>query len=452
MAAADAAVIAAGTPGYTLMRRAGRALADDIIAHCKKRPVLVLAGPGNNGGDGFVAARYLAQAGWAVRVVCLVPCEKLKGDAALAAADWYGSVRALEDANFSGEPLVLDALFGTGLSKPLSAELHSVLEKARGLDVVAVDIPSGADGLTGAADPGALPATRTVTFAAKKLGHVLYPGAALCGEVVVADIGIPAPECAAHENGPALWTLPEPGAQAHKYDRGHTIVFGGPRMTGASVLAASASMRAGAGLTTVVGPPNAALVYRCTLPPHVLFESLSAPAEHLADPRRTAALIGPGGGDVRAAVLEVLDIRTPVVLDADALTGFSDDPQTLFSALHEGCILTPHEGEFVRLFGALEGSKLDRAQTAAERAGCTVLLKGPDTIIVAPERTPVVNTTGTPHLATAGSGDVLAGLITGLLAQGMEPFAAACAGAYLHGRAAERLGPGLVAPDLIEVI
>jgi ADP-dependent NAD(P)H-hydrate dehydratase / NAD(P)H-hydrate epimerase len=453
MAAADAAAMAAGTPGYALMRRAGRALYECVTARFAKRPVLVLAGPGNNGGDGCVAARHLAVAGWDVRVACAVPREALQGDAARAAADWPGPVGPLERADFSDRPLVLDALFGTGLARPLSDTVRSVLNRARGLPVVAVDIPSGVDGATGAADPAALRADLTVTFAAKKLGHVLHPGAALCGQVVVADIGIPTGDHAALENGPELWRLPVPSPGGHKYDRGHAVVFGGPRMTGAGVLAATAAARAGAGLVTLVAPPRAAQVYRCTLPPHILCEPLGPdPAAHISDTRRNVYIIGPGGGDARDAVLALLHTRTPAVLDADALTGFENEPDRLTDALHPACVLTPHEGEAARLFGPLPGSKIDRAQAMADRAGCTVLLKGPDTVIAAPRAPPIVNTTGTPYLATAGAGDVLAGLIAGLMAQGMAPRDAAAAGAWMHGKAAELCGPGLVAPDLTKAV
>lgn len=434
MAAADAATIAAGTPQGVLMERAGRAVRDGVVRNFAVRPVCVLAGPGNNGGDGRIAARLLAEACWPVEVFGL---------------------DALEAAVFTPETLVLDALFGTGLARPLSGPVRSALQRARaaGSAVLAVDIPSGVDGATGAADPGTLPAERTVTFAAKKLGHVLHPGSALCGAVEVANIGIPTPHAAARENGPDLWALPSPAPGGHKYDRGYVVIFGGAQMTGAARLAAAASARSGAGLVSVVSAPRAAQVYRTTLPPHILYETLGDdPAVHIADARRNVCLIGPGAGDMARCALPLLATGKPAVLDADALTYCENEPERFLCALHPACVLTPHEGEARRLFGPLPGSKVEQAQGAADRAGCVVLLKGPDTTIAAPGQTPVVNTTGTPHLATAGSGDVLAGVIAGLMAQGMDPFHTACAGAFLHGRAGQALGPGLVAPDLIDAL
>jgi NAD(P)H-hydrate epimerase len=255
-------------------------------------------------------------------------------------------------------------------------------------------------------------------------------------------------------NDPALWRahLPRPAADGHKYDRGHVVVFGSVRLTGAARMAAQAAMRAGAGLCTIVAPQDAADIYRADAP-HIMVESWGSVPAHLADPRRNAVVIGPGlEGDVSAAVLAVLAARRATVLDAGALTCFAPAPALLFAALHEGCVLTPHAGEFTRLFGNVPGGRVERAEQAAGQAGCTVLLKGAQTVLAAPGHAPVVSDHATPYLATAGAGDVLAGLLAGLLAQGMDPFDAACAAAWIHGEAALRFGPGLVAPDLIDGI
>lgn len=255
------------------------------------------------------------------------------------------------------------------------------------------------------------------------------------------------------ENNPGLWPLQalRPRADGHKYDRGHVVVFGGARLTGAARLAAQAAMRTGAGLCTVVAPAAAVTVYRSDAP-HIMVEERAADiTAHLSDPRRNAVIIGPGleGDGVRADVLAVLAAGCPVVLDAGGLTAFAGVENDLFTALHPDCVLTPHEGEFARLFGPLPDDRVQGAQDAAMRAGCTILLKGAETVIAAPGRTPVVNRHATPYLATAGAGDVLAGIIGGLLAQGAGAFDAACAAAWIQGEAARRFGPGLVAPDLV---
>jgi NAD(P)H-hydrate epimerase len=252
-------------------------------------------------------------------------------------------------------------------------------------------------------------------------------------------------------NDPSLWGdgLPRPGADGHKYDRGHVVVFGGARLTGAARLAAQAAMRAGAGLCTVVAPAEAVIVYRSDAP-HVMVEERAGFAVHLADARRNTVIIGPGlEGDVRGDVLAVLAARRATVLDAGALTAFAGRNGELFAVLHPNCVLTPHEGEFERLFGPLPGDRVEKARTAAVMAGCVVLLKGAETVIAAPGREPVVNGHATAYLATAGAGDVLAGIIGGLMAQGMVAFDAACAGAWIHGEAGLRFGPGLVATDLV---
>lgn len=460
---ADSLAIAGGVPGPMLMENAGAAVVREIRARWARRPVAVLCGPGNNGGDGFVAARLLAEAGWPVRLGLLGPREALKGDAAWAAQGWTGSVEPLGRQLLAGGPLVVDALFGAGLGRPLDGTAREVVEAMAGLTVVAVDVPSGVHGDTGAVLGAAPDAALTVTFFRRKPGHALLPGRLRCGETVVADIGIP---CGVLDtiaprqwvNGPALWAgrHPWPRADSHKYARGHAVVAGGGRMTGAGRLAARAALRAGAGLVTVACPPEAFAIYAAGSP-SLIVEPVAddaAFAALLSDARKNAVLLGPGAGvgaQTRARVLAALGDGKACVLDADALTSFAGSPADLFDRLNARCVLTPHEGEFGRLFDST-GDKLARARAAAARCGAVVLLKGADTVVAAPDGRAAVNVNAPPDLATAGAGDVLAGLILGLVAQGMDAFDAACAGAWLHGEAAAQVGPGLIAEDLPEAL
>ncbi|MFA7430550.1 MAG: NAD(P)H-hydrate dehydratase [Rhodospirillaceae bacterium] len=452
---------AAGPSGLALMEAAGMAVALEARRHLPRGRIAVLCGPGNNGGDGFVAARYLARAGWAVRVALLGDRAALKGDAAVNAARWRGPVESLDPLVLDGCTGVVDALFGAGLARPLDGVAAEVVQaiNARRLPCLAVDVPSGVNGDTGAVEGDAPWCTATVTFFRPKPGHLLQPGRARMGHLVVADIGIPdgvlegiAPRC--YVNGPALWNLPVPGPADHKYTRGHAVVIGGERMTGAGRLAARAARRAGAGLVTVAAPTSVLALYAADAP-GVLTWPVEDFAGLLADGRRNAVLLGPGGGAgeaLRQHVLAVLGTGRACVLDADALTSFADQPEALFAAIAGPVVMTPHEGEFTRLFGQLAGSRLDRARAAAARSGAVVLLKGPDTVIVAPDGTAAITANAPPDLATAGSGDVLAGIILGLLAQGMEAFSAAAAGAWLHAGAGRAAGPGLIAEDLPEVL
>jgi NAD(P)H-hydrate epimerase len=468
MARADAAAIAAGTPGIDLMERAGAVVAAAALARWPRRPVMALCGPGNNGGDGFVAARLLRAAGWPVRVALLGRAEALKGDAALAAQRWDGPAEPLAVPSLAGDPLVIDALFGAGLARPLEATARAVVEEIgrRGLACIAVDLPSGVNGDTGAVQGAAPPCAATVTFFRPKPGHLLLPGRSLAGEIVLADIGIGEAVLEAiaprhFQNDPVLWRreLPWPTPQAHKFARGHALVIGGERMTGAARLAAQAARRVGAGLVTVACPPERFAVYAGDAPgvlvqPLAGCEGLAALA---ADARITAVLIGPGAGRgarTRAQVLAVLGAGKPCLLDADALTVFAEEPDVLFSAIRSPCLMTPHEGELKRLFpaAAAESDKIARARAAAARGGAVVLLKGSDTVIAAPDGRVIINGNAPPTLATAGAGDVLAGLAVGLLAQGVAPLHAAAMAAWLHGAAASAAGAGLIAEDLPEAL
>jgi len=472
MSKADAFAVAHGVPSLTLMENAGRAVADAIAARFKPSTVTVLCGPGNNGGDGFVVARLLDEYGFIVRVAYDADP---KSDAAAMSERWKGARLALTPEALDGARLVVDALFGAGLSRPLEGAAAQMVESLNGLPVVAIDVPSGVSGDTGQPLGGVyVTAALTVTFFRKKSGHLLMPGRALCGEIVVADIGIPAEAANTqlHENGPALWHFPQARLDGHKYDRGHCVVVSGPASaTGAARLAARAALRAGAGLVSVASPPDAVAVNAAHLTAIMIkpFQGAEGLTELLSDRRLNALVIGPGlgvGGETRALVDAVLKsgagasakagaTKRGVVLDADALTSFKDDPEALFNRLHDACVLTPHAGEFERLFpGLLEdsASKVDAVRAAAARAGCTVLLKGADTVIANPGGKAAINANAPPTLATAGAGDVLAGLIGGLLAQHMTAFDAAACAVWLHGDAATRFGPGLIAEDLPEIL
>lgn len=470
MGQADRAAMASGIAGTRLMESAGAAVAAAIQAHCAPMPVLVLCGLGNNGGDGFVAARHLRAAGWPVRLALLGDAKALHGDAAWAASTWNGPIEAADPQSLAGAGIVVDALLGAGLNRPpggalalLIRAINKVRRQSSPLDgvrvVCAIDVPTGLDGATGQSPGDVIQADLTVTFFRRKPGHVLMPGRVLCGMLQCVDIGIPdavladiAPRVWA--NGPDLWLpqFPWPKVEDHKYKRGHALVVGGGTMLGASRLACLAAARIGAGLVTLAVPPDAWPVQAGALS-SVLVEALPADgrlAMALSDARRNALLIGPGLGrsdQARRQVLAVLATGRPCVLDADALSIFASEPAVLLDALHGACVLTPHEGEFARLF-QVSGNKLARVQAAAGQTGAIVVLKGADTVIAGPDSQCVINDNAPPTLATAGSGDVLAGCIVGLLAAGMPVFQAACAAVWLHGLAADQLGWGLLAEDL----
>lgn len=449
MGRADAASPTLGVPGPTLMANAGRAVARAIQARFAPCRTLVLAGPGNNGGDGYVAARLLQQQGWPVAVAALGP-PRPGSDAADAASHWHGPSATFAPAAAERAELVIDAVFGAGLARDVDGLVADTLRAAR--RVVAVDVPSGLDGATGGVRGYAPPAGLTITFFRLKPGHLLLPGRGLCGEIMLADIGMPpavltqvVPNC--WINLPELWQVPTPVAQSHKYSRGHVTIVGGATMTGAARLSADAARRAGAGLVTIAASGSSD-VYRSGSPGVLVSD---APlAELLQDSRRNVWVCGPGLGPdaARAALPQLLAAGRHVVADADVFSAFAGAPD----ALRGAAVLTPHAGEFARAFGSPGPDRIAAVREAAARTGATVLLKGADTIIAAPGGKVAINASAPPWLATAGSGDVLAGLIAGLLAQGMPPWDAAAAGAYLHGRAGAIAGPWLIAEDLLPAI
>ncbi len=482
---------AAAQPGAALMDRAGEAVAQVAVRLLGDfqpgRRVAVFCGPGNNGGDGFVAARMLAARGCDVQLGLLGERDALKGDAATAAATWTGPVATLEAVELEGVDLVVDALFGAGLSRDLDgAALALVVRlnawtKRTGGPVLAVDVPSGIDGASGRVRGVAVAATATVTFFRLKPGHILLPGRLACGALTLADIGIDprllaevAPR--AFLNAPALWVArwPVPAITGHKYLRGHAVVVSGPlAQTGAARLAARGALRAGAGLVTVLTPAAALAVHAGALTAVMtrVCDSADDLDDILTDGRKNAIVLGPGlgiGDDTRDLVLGALASTSAepeedepprgVVLDADALASFAKMPEVLFAAIagsRHASVLTPHDGEFAKLFAAIAGEglpKLERARQAAAASGAYVVLKGADTVVAAPDGRASIAASEAPWLATAGSGDVLSGMIASLLAQGMPPFEAASAAVWMHADAARRFGPGLISEDIPEML
>lgn len=449
--AAEQRAVEAGISLWTLMQKAGQACADVLHAEFPEGRVVVIAGPGNNGGDAFVAAQRLRDLGRNVWLYDLAPKGERTPEGQHALNALSGPRQPLEDMRLTADDVVLDGLFGAGLSRPLTGEAAFAVEQvnASGAKVVAIDVPSGVNGDTGVVSGPAIRADVTVTFCAKKPAHVLQPAASLCGDVIPAEIGFGkfVAEVGGGrltENDPALWAhvLCWPDVTSHKHQRGRlAVVSGGLANTGAARLAAQAGLRVGTGLVTLLCPPSALMIVAASVTA-VMTDSFAG-ADDLVELTEwsTAVVIGPAAGvspSTRANVEALAKAGHRLVLDADALTVFAGQVDALRSLAKGNAVLTPHTGEFERLFpGALASSadKVKAVAAAARQAGCVVLLKGPDTVIAAPDGRAVVNTHATPFLATAGSGDVLAGVIGGLLAQGLEPFDAACAGAWLHGDA-----------------
>ncbi|MGI4880974.1 MAG: NAD(P)H-hydrate dehydratase, partial [Janthinobacterium lividum] len=392
---------------------------------------------------GYVVARHLAAAGVAVRVAATG--EPATANACAMAARWSGPVEPIATA--APAALLVDAVFGIGLSRVIEPGLAAELGRlaAGACVVVALDLPSGLRTDDGGGE--CISADLTVAFGALKPVHLL--AAARCGRVVVADLGVDL-------SGARTWgTTPppsfEPGADSHKYARGAVLVLGGPAgQGGAARMTATASLRAGAGLSMIACPAGALAENAARLDAVMVREAADGAAVTalLGRHRFAAIAAGPGLGDDRDRLDAVLASGLPLVLDADVFTLFAGNPAGLAAALTGPAVLTPHEGEFVRLFGDVPGSRLDRVRAAAATVGAVVLLKGAATVIAAPDGRAAINTHATPWLATAGSGDVLTGIVAACLAQGYDAFDAACAGAWLHGDAGRRCGPGLIAEDL----
>jgi hydroxyethylthiazole kinase-like uncharacterized protein yjeF len=468
MAEAEQAAIKGKVTGFVLMQRAGKAVVEEILSRYSKQPVFVLCGSGKNGGDGFVIASLLKKKNWPVTLACAVDSHDLQGDASRAAELWTGDVIAFDDVVMPESGLIVDAIFGSGLSRPIIGKTYDILMSLResSCPVIAVDVPSGVYCDGGECEECTPQADLTVTFFRKKPAHVLLPAREACGDIVVADIGLTEDSLEnigpfMLENAPDLsWGQAEfqKPLQAHKYHHGHCVVLGGRVMTGAASLAAMSALRMGAGLVTIVTPADTTPLYQLQNP-SLMVEPLTELVrfkDHIKDTRRNGVVIGCGLGQDNPAILKkiIFDVvqsspQKICVLDADALTVFAEDSRPLLSALHGQCVLTPHEGEFEKLFPDIRGSKIERAYTAAKRTKSIVVLKGADTVIAAPDDRLVINVAQTGWLATAGSGDVLAGMIAGLAVRGVtDLFDSVCAAVWMHAKAGDSLGAGMISSDI----
>lgn len=474
MRRAEKITIDSGTPSLTLMENAGRGVTEEVVRRFPRgSKVLVLCGGGNNGGDGFVCARTLRERGYHVRLALLCKPEELPPDPKEMARRWDETIEPLTPRVLDGAEVIVDAIWGSGLRGPVNGLVGQIIEQVteRNLPVVAVDVPTGIDATHGNVHGVAFKAVSTVTFFRRKTGHVLLPGKRYCGDVRAVDIGIPnsvladvAPQTFLNE--PDFWLryYPRLNPDGHKYDRGHAVVVSGPmESTGAARLGARAALRVGAGLVSVATSKAAFYINAAQLTSIMVaaYDGPAGLAEVLhGDPRRNAALIGPGAGatqETRDNVAAVLSSEATVIVDAEGLTAFEEDPQVLFALIQQRAaptILTPHKGEFDRIFPELGNaeSKLEQAKRAAEISGAVVVFKGPDTVVSAPDGLSAISEDSPPWLATAGTGDVLAGLIVGLCAQKMSPFDAAVAGVWMHSELARNFGPGLIAEDMAEML
>ncbi|WP_308909625.1 NAD(P)H-hydrate dehydratase [Pseudokordiimonas caeni] len=476
MAKADRLAVEGGVPSADLMEAAGRAVADlaaeTMSARRASGPIVVLAGPGNNGGDGFVSARYLREWGFDCAVMTLGDQASMKGDAALMRDRFDGPVIEAAPDALADAAMIIDALFGAGLNKPLegmAAELVDAANESRAIRI-AVDLPSGLCGATGQVRGSCFRADATVTFFAPKPGHILAPGRFLCGgqdHLHVADIGIKDAILAktganTYLNDPGLWGLdyPHAGPTSHKYVRGHLLVLGGREPAlGACRLASIAALRVGGGLVTLAAPSETYPIQAGALT-DVLVRRIDSNFGFLgilADPRIAVTLLGPGAGigeKTAELAIRALESGRNVVLDADALSSFAGRLDALAVQNKADVVLTPHEGEFARLFGDLDPNedRLGAARKAAKRVGGIVVLKGVSTVIAAPDGRAAINANAPAWLSVGGTGDVLSGMIAGLMVQGMPAFEAACAAVWLHGEAAMGIGPGMIASDLLDAI
>jgi NAD(P)H-hydrate epimerase len=456
--ALEASAVRAGTPIMDLMSNAGVAVAEVVIHHFERQPTLILCGPGNNGGDGFAVAKILKKNLWPITVATANLDHKMSAAAQAHRLAWKDEILPLDPSLLDEFSLVIDGLFGTGLARPLGSPYLEIIEAMNHLKipVVSIDMPSGINSNSGDVMGAAVNAAFTVTFGYHKLGHVLYPGRLHAGEVVVKDIGLGRYANPSYFiNHTKLWLpqFPLPTSADHKYTRGHAVVFGGDEYTGATQLASRGARRVGAGLVTIACSEKTHAIYALSAPGTLtkILHSAKDQQQLIADKRKNAFLIGPGlepNEPTKKLVQQVMAVKRSYVLDAGALRAFSNKPHDLFRLCHHNAVLTPHEGEFSSIF-QLQGSKVERALAAAKESNAVVVLKGPDTVIANPDGRAYIQNNAPPWLATAGSGDVLSGMILGYLAQGVDPFHAAAMATWIHARSAEEFGFGLIAEDLL---
>lgn len=456
--ALESNAVHAGTPIVDLMKNAGEAVAEEVMQQFAKRPTLVLCGPGNNGGDGFVVAKRLHDKLWPVTIAVADADAKMSEAAQSHRHLWQGEILALDPSILQNFSLIIDGLFGTGLTRLLDSPYKEMIDAINRLKlpIVSIDIPSGINSDTGEIMGAALKATMTITFGYHKLGHVLYPGRLHAGEVIIKDIGLGRYENPTYFiNHPKLWLphFPVPTAADHKYTRGHAVIFGGEEYTGATQLASHGARRAGAGLVTIACSEKTHAIYALSNPGTLtkIVKSETDQQQLFTDTRKNAFLFGPGlepNDPTKKLIQKAISLQRVYVLDAGALRAFANKPQELFDLCQGNVVLTPHEGEFSALFH-YQGSKLERALAAAKDSKCVIVLKGPDTIIASPQGQALIQTNAPPWLATAGSGDVLSGIILGYLTQGVEPFYAAAMATWIHARCGEEVGFGLIAEDIL---
>lgn len=470
MTMADELTVQSGVQSIDLMENAGKAIVALIEENYTPCSVLIVCGPGNNGGDGFVVARLLAQKGFEVELALLGAKSLLKGDARINADRYEGKISSFENIELKGKQLIVDAIFGAGLCREIKDKAFEVISKINQskIPTIAVDVPSGIDGASGEVRGIAIKATHSVSFFRAKPAHYLLPARKYCGQLHIKNIGIPKSvlqkiKANCWLNAPNLWQLPKRKLSSHKYDAGHCVVVSGDELhSGAARLAARAALRIGAGLVTLVGKKPALLIHASHLSSIMLEEINNAHelSKLLLDKRYNCVVIGPALGvakETKQLALAALQSSASLVIDADGLSSFSDNPEILFNAIKQrqtiNVVLTPHEGEFKRLFPKITGSKLEKARKAAKICGAIIVLKGADSVICAPDGSSTINNNAPPELATAGSGDVLAGIIAGLMAQGMKAHNAASAGVYLHAMAGQKFGgAGLIADDLPDLL
>ena len=469
MALADQLTIDGGTPGINLMESAGAFLAKVTQAHFADADrVLVVCGPGNNGGDGFVLARLLSEAGFAVELNIPLGTGKINGDAKIAFERLPREVSQADAPEWDSYELIVDALFGAGLAKDIEGELGKTVSSinASPARIMAVDLPSGINGETGALCGNAVISDVTATFFRLKPGHLLLPGRSHCGLTEVGQIGIQnavLDEVGAKtfHNTPALWEacLPIHHITQHKYSRGHTLAVSGPiTKSGAARLMASAALRMGSGLVTLASSAEVLAIHAARLDSVMFAQAGNADElrQLFADSRLDCICMGPGmppDDTTRASVSQALEANKNTVLDAGGLTAFEGQQDALLNQIsshQRSVVITPHPGEFERLFPDLAkmASRLEMARQAALVLSATIVLKGPDTIVADGDGRAAIASNAPPWLATAGSGDVLTGMIAGLMAQGMRGFKAACAAVWIHGEAASIIGSGLVSSDM----
>lgn len=451
------------TSELELMQRAGQMAAEKIAKHYGATPTLVICGPGNNGGDGFVVAQSLFQKGWDVSVASFKNIDDLAITARALARRYEGKIvpLSLDQIKNKDPKIIIDALFGIGLSKPISKELRDIIDYVNksGCKIISIDISSGIESDSGEILENAFNSELTITFIAKKPGHLLLPGRVHSGKVLLCDIGIKYDDSLCYENVPELWLskLPRRDFYSHKYNYGHSVIIGGEKIVGAAKLASKAALRIGSGLVTLLSEPSVFSIYAGSLDSVIV--SSDTIDRHLSDPRKNTYLVGPGNGvneKTKTNILSILKAQKNCIIDADGITSFSEDRDTLFKAIknsNSNIVLTPHYGEFKKLFPSLGGkNKLEAAREAAKMSGAVIVYKGADTVIASPDGKGVINTNAPPTLATAGSGDILSGIITGLIAQGMNSFEAASAGVWIHGASADLHGEGLISEDIIDKI